>query len=276
MPLVRLAIFRMAMLTRYWCQLWLQHCRNSTCQNAIKLAQAFSPDSNWTDEMIYQRVLDFLHNFQTQVARWSVSVAGNLMTKRSTILLKRLRKISASSSTIPKINDWTDYWKINLVVWLSIQKRTVNRGLIMEDWKRIAIELVHHRAILLSPNSLDRDVVGLYSRGGNKCSINVNSAVILTGKLEAIVFAKASGAGSSTHTLFLEQHQDAVQLLDELWWRGQSEAQLALAIGIWAVMVLEQKSTKKRRNGLKPQLVPVALEAQTQLGLMWFPEVKTG
>ena len=35
--------------------------------NAAKLAQAFSVDTTGTDEMVYQRVLDFLNNFQTSV-----------------------------------------------------------------------------------------------------------------------------------------------------------------------------------------------------------------
>ncbi|MDN2666190.1 tetratricopeptide repeat protein [Vibrio sp. 14N.309.X.WAT.E.F5] len=93
------------------------------------------------------------------------------------------------------------------------------------------------------------------------------TTVILTGALAVLLFAKAS-VGSESSTALSEQHQDAVQLLDEAY-EGQSEAQLALAHRYLSGDGVEQND-EKAAEWFETAASAGSPEAQTQLGLMYF------
>ena len=93
------------------------------------------------------------------------------------------------------------------------------------------------------------------------------TTVILTGALAVLLFAKAS-VGSESSTALSEQHQDAVQLLDEAY-EGQSEAQLALAYWYLSGDGVEQND-EKAAEWFETAASAGSPEAQTQLGLMYF------
>ncbi|MFA0014165.1 tetratricopeptide repeat protein [Vibrio lentus] len=93
------------------------------------------------------------------------------------------------------------------------------------------------------------------------------TTVILTGALAVLFFAKAS-VGSESSTALSEQHQDAVQLLDEAY-EGQSEAQLALAYRYLSGDGVEQND-EKAADWFETAASSGSPEAQTQLGLMYF------
>lgn len=93
------------------------------------------------------------------------------------------------------------------------------------------------------------------------------TTVILTGALAVLLFAKAS-VGSESSTVLSEQHQYAVQLLDEAY-EGQSEAQLALAYRYLSGDGVEQND-EKAAEWFETAASAGSPEAQTQLGLMYF------